>query len=156
MGHVQPDMARFGVSGKDHGDLARRLQDVQSTAEQHVEAWNAGRLAGGTRREGELPGEHFVVVLLHHVFRPLLQIGVADVADALGRLLSGDAGFVIRNVAMGRVLTDRLRRARDRKECADADTDPGRLGGGGENGRRARRHRLLCCRRPGEAHQQPQ
>ena len=95
MRHVQPDMPRFGVSGEDHHDFRRRLQDVQGTPEQHVEARNTGSLACGTRGVSELPGEHFVVVLLHHVFRPLLQIGVADVPDALGRLFSGDGGLVI-------------------------------------------------------------
>src|SRR5215467_15627805 len=117
MGYVQQDMARFAVSGEDHGDLARRLQDVQSTAEEHVEAWHAGRPARRTRREGELAGKHFVVVLLHHVFGPLLQIGVADVADALGGLFSRDAGLIVRNVRMGRVLPDWFWRARDRKKC---------------------------------------
>src|SRR3981081_486022 len=153
---IQPDVPLFIVSRKDHRDLPRRLQDEQSTPEQHVEARNAARLAGGTRREGELPGEHFVIVLLHHIFRPLLQIGVADVANALGRLLSGDARYVIRNVAMGRVLTDRRWRAWNRKECADAEAPPSGLGGKGKNRRRARCHSLLSCRRPGEACQEPE
>src|SRR3984893_8134586 len=156
MRRIQQDMSRFGVPGEDHRDLASRLHDEQSPPEQQVEPRNAGSLAGGTRREGELARKYFGVVLLHHVFRPLLQIGVADVADALGRLFSRDGGFVIRNVAMGRVLTDRLWRARNRKQCANADTDPGRLGGGGKIGRRARRHSLSHCRRAGEACQEPQ
>ena len=41
------------------------------------------------RREGELARKHFVLDLLHHIVGLLLRIGV--VADALGRLLSGDA-----------------------------------------------------------------
>src|SRR5713226_4770403 len=145
-------MPFFIVPRKDHRDLPRRLEDEQSAPEQHIEARNAARLAGRTRREGELASEHLVVVLLHDVPRPLLQVGVADVADALGRLLSGDARYVIRNVAMGRVLTDRRWRAWDRKECANADADPGRLGGWGKIGRRA--CRLYC--RPGETCQEPQ
>src|SRR5258706_12115506 len=142
MRRIQPDMPLFIVPRKDHRDLPRRLQDEQSAPEQHIEARTPARLAGGTRREGELAGEHLVIVLLHDVLRPLLQIGVGDVADALGRLLSGDARYVIRNVAMGRVLTDRRWRVWNRKECADADTDPGRLGVKGKIGRRARRHSL--------------
>src|SRR5215468_8476509 len=55
---------------------------------------------------------------------------------------------------MGRVLTDRLWRARNWEERADADTDPGRLGSGGENGLSVRRCSLLYWRRPGEAYQQ--
>src|SRR5437773_9153015 len=57
---------------------------------------------------------------------------------------------------MGGVLPDRFWRARDRKECANADTDPGRLGGGGKNGLRTRRHGVLYCRRAGEGCQEPQ
>src|SRR3977135_5746 len=57
---------------------------------------------------------------------------------------------------MGRVLPDRFWRARDRKECANANTDPGRLGGGRKNGLRTRRHGVLYCRRAGEGCQEPQ
>jgi hypothetical protein len=39
-------------------------------------------------------------------------------ADALGRLSSGDARFVVRNVTMGRVLTDRPWGARNREEAS--------------------------------------
>src|SRR6202035_2403548 len=51
---IQPDMPYLGVPGEDHRDFRRRLQDEQSTPEQHVEARNAGSLARGTRRGGEL------------------------------------------------------------------------------------------------------
>src|SRR5215467_9686384 len=57
---------------------------------------------------------------------------------------------------MGRVLADRLWRARNREERSDADTDPGRLGGGGENRWSTRRHSLLYCHCASDAHQQPQ
>src|SRR5262252_1315509 len=57
---------------------------------------------------------------------------------------------------MGRVLTDRLWRARNREERSNADTDPGCLGGGGENGWSTRRHSLLYCHCASEAYQQPQ
>ncbi len=141
MRRVQPDMPRFGVAVENHRDLPLRRHDEQSPAEQHVEARNAGSRARGTRGERELAREHFVVVLFHHVFGPLLQIGVADVPDALGRLPSPVSRFVVRKVGMTRVLADRLWRAGNRKQGADADTDPGGLGSGREIGRGVGRHR---------------
>src|SRR5438067_2470400 len=57
---------------------------------------------------------------------------------------------------MRRVLPDRFWRAKDRKECANADANPGGLGGGRKNGLRTRRHGVLYCRRAGEGCQEAQ
>jgi hypothetical protein len=44
MRSIQQDMPHFMVPREDHRYFRRRLQDEQSTPEQHVESWNASSL----------------------------------------------------------------------------------------------------------------
>jgi hypothetical protein len=40
--------------------------------------------AAGARRVGDLAGEHFVVVLLHNLLHPRLQIWIGQVGNPIG------------------------------------------------------------------------
>src|SRR6516164_2735950 len=56
------------------------------------EAGNARRQAARSRREADLAGQHFVVVLLHVLLYPRLQIRIAEIGDPIGGLPSGAIG----------------------------------------------------------------
>jgi hypothetical protein len=58
------------------------------------ETRHAARLAGGARGVGDLALQHLVVVLLHHVLGPLLQVRIAQISDPEGGLRALPVGRV--------------------------------------------------------------
>ena len=79
-------------------------------------AGHARKPAVRARRVGDLALQHLVVVLLHHVLRPLLQIGVGQVRDAIGRLHAAAVGLAVADMRMLGIVGDGRRRARHRDE----------------------------------------
>jgi len=136
MRRIQPDMPHFGVPGEDHRDFRGQIADEQSTPEQYIDAGKPAGLHEETRRESELARKHSSFVLLHHLFRRLASdLGfLLTSPDALGSAVVGDAGFVIRNVAIGRVLTDRLWRAETGRSAPMPIPTQAVFGCGGEKG----------------------
>src|SRR5262249_52898645 len=98
MGYVEIDSPHFLIAGMDQPYRLRRLDKEQrlETAVVH-EGWNARWHAARTRRKADLPAEHFVIVLLHEILHPSLQVGIGDVGDPICRLLAR----AVRNVGVG-------------------------------------------------------
>jgi hypothetical protein len=93
--------------------LLGRLNEEERAAGLH-DRGNAPRLAGLARRIGDLSGKDLIIVLLHDVLGPLLQIRVGQVGDVVVRLLTGAASNRVVDIGMGRIGTDGSGRARDR------------------------------------------
>ena len=102
MGYVKVDVPHLMVVLHDDHDLLWRLDEIEGAAGEH-QSGNAGRLAGRARRVGDFAGEHLVIVLLHDGLRPFFQIGVGEIADAVGWLFAGEVG----HEGMSRVLAKR-------------------------------------------------
>src|SRR6266480_6244316 len=81
------------------------------------------RISGGAGLEEDLAGIDLVRVLLHHVFRPLLQIGIGEIADPVSCSLSWSE-------VMARVLAHHARRAGNRLETGAARVHPASLAPG--------------------------
>ena len=67
---------------------------------------------------GRLAGEDKLVALAHDLPCPGLQDRIAEIGQLSGRLLSGDAELVVRDVRMRRILLHRAGTARRRDEDA--------------------------------------
>ena len=105
MGHVHIDMTDVRIFGRDDQDFLGRLDEIERPAIQH-ENRSARRLAGGARRIGDLAFKDLVIVLLHDVLGPLLQIGIGEVGDAIGRLHAQASGLAVADMGMGRIVGD--------------------------------------------------
>ena len=80
--HVQIDVPRLLTRLLNHDNFRRRLEQEERTSREQV-IGHPLRLAGLARSIGDFSGEDLVIVLLHDVLRPLLQIGVRKVANAV-------------------------------------------------------------------------
>ena len=143
MGHVEIDVPHLMVLLQEDGDFLGRLDEVEWAALQ-IDSRNARGLAGRGRRVGDLAPEHLVIVLLHRVLRPLLQVGIGEIADPIGRLLA----LAVADEGMGRVLAHRTGRARHRDIIAAVSGLP-RDAVRGKIGRRRGRLRRCGQRRSG-------
>jgi len=87
MRHVHVDAPDLVIARKDQPDLLGCLDEIErrrSTVGH--EAGNARRHAARGRREGDLAREHFVIVLLHVLLHPRVQVRIAEIGDPIGRL----------------------------------------------------------------------
>src|ERR1700686_1513192 len=114
MGHVHVDAPHLRVALEDHGDLPRRLHEIDRLGAEPHKARHAGRRARRARRISVFPGKHLIVVLFHYLGDPWLEIGISDTANAIGRLLTRIVG----HVTIARVLPCGERRATDFLELA--------------------------------------
>jgi hypothetical protein len=122
MGDVEIDVPYLLVARIDHHHFLGRLQHVKRLEPEQYESGNARRSAARARRKRDLSGEHFVIVLLHPLFHPRLQIRIAEVADPIGRLGAG----VVANIRMSGIGAQRTGPARNRNEFA-AEGEPADL-----------------------------
>src|SRR5260370_32696208 len=98
------DAVHLMLAGKDKQDDLGRWKEIKRRrpAVSH-EARNPSMRAARTRREGDLAGKHFVVVLLHVLLHPWLQIRIAQIRDPVGRLSAG----AVADERMRRIVGDR-------------------------------------------------
>jgi putative tryptophan/tyrosine transport system substrate-binding protein len=72
------------------------------------------------RRKGDLPRKHLVVVLLHPLLHPRLQVRIAKISDPIGRLGAG----AVRNEGMRRIVGDGWQMARNGCKTGTAAANP--------------------------------
>ena len=108
MRHVHVDMPHLTVGFMDDQDLLGRLNEInQLYAPKDVKVQE--RLAGqhlSLAAKGDAAGEHAVIDLFQPLDDPRLQIGIAEIRDAVSRL-----ALAIGNIGMilGRPLPDLAR-----------------------------------------------
>ena len=103
MGHVHVDAPRLTIALFDQVHDLGRLHEEERAAGQ-TDRGNAPGHAGLAGREGDLALQDLLVVLLHDVLRPLLHIGVGQIADAVVRLLAGAVGDAVADIGVARIV----------------------------------------------------
>ena len=88
MGNVEIDPADLLIALVDHPHHFRRLHEVNGlvTAAIGHKTGNSRGQTARSCREGGFSGEDFVIVFLHPLLDPRLQVRIGDIADSKGRL----------------------------------------------------------------------
>src|SRR5262245_11031752 len=104
MRHIEIDMPNLLVAGEDDHHLLRRLDEIHRLKTIQVKRRDTRRAAARVRREGDLPREHLIVVLLHPLLNPGLQIWIAEVSDEECRLLAGTGSLGVADARVGWII----------------------------------------------------
>ena len=86
MGHIEIDAPDLLVRRVNDQNLLGRLDEIDGTAEIRHEAGNTRRHAARAGCERDFSGQHFVVVLLHPLLGPWLQVRIAEIGNPKRRL----------------------------------------------------------------------
>src|SRR5205823_3241207 len=112
-------------AGQYHDHLLRPLNEIQRLGHgREQESGNAFRPATRARGDDLLSGEDKLVALADHIPRPRLEDGIVEIGHASGRLPSGHAELVIRNVRTRGILLHRAGTARRWDEQAVIGVPP--------------------------------
>src|SRR5882672_11953172 len=119
--YVEIDAPHLRIARIDHPYLLGRLHEVHRVrAAVSHETRHARRHAARSRREGDLPGEHFVIVLLHVLLHPRLQVRIGEVRNPIGGLPACAVG----NEGVRRITADGRQVARNGLEAGPAAVHP--------------------------------
>src|SRR5215813_5617792 len=107
MRHVEIDMSNLLVAREDDHHLLRRLDEIHRLKPVQVKRWNTSRTAARVWCEGDLARQHLVVILLHPLLNPGLQIWIAEVGDQERWLLAGAGSLRVADAGVGGIIADR-------------------------------------------------
>src|SRR5262245_35287031 len=143
---IEVDAANLLIARVQHQHQLRRLNEVVWLgAAKSSKVRDTSHRTARARREGDLAGDHLVVVLLHAFLDPRLEVRVCQIGDSEGRLPYG----VVGHVGVLWVEGHRLRPgvAADRKERTAHPDPAGRV-----RGKIGPRGVVLCRDLGGERH----